>query len=279
MKPGVNLFGLNELASAEFARTAERLAAYGYGSVEPMVMLACDRAEMEHKPFIPKSMWQQDELIGRSRFLKEEYGMRITSIHFGGLPGEDFSTPAKIGSLLEIMEKTDVRDFVMSRMLRTEAEIRRDVDIFLAVEEQLRRHGGRLLYHNHEAEEAFLPAGDGREMIMDRFLRLCGGAIHMEVDAGWTLFGGADEVAFLEGHREHVARIHLKDFKPGFSAERREKDIVAVGEGVLRLREILAFAARQGLADDEIIVDQDCSPVDLMDDLRRSVAHIREAGG
>ena len=60
----------------------------------------------------------------------------------------------------------------------------------------------------------------------------------------------------------------MKDFRPGFSPERREKDITAVGEGLLPLEDVLCTARELGL-EDELIIDQDCSEGNLMEDLKR----------
>ena len=115
MRIGANLFGLGDAGGRDFEKTAPVLAEYGYRRVEPLVMFACDREEMEGKDFVPRSIWQQEELVERSQWLRERFGIVIPSIHFGGLPGEDFST--KTDCMIDILQKTDVKEFVISRMI------------------------------------------------------------------------------------------------------------------------------------------------------------------
>ena len=268
MKLGVNLYGLGREGGADFEKTAARLAAFGYSSVEPLVMLACDRAAMEGQPSLPPSLWQQDELIQRSRWLREQYGMACNSIHFGGLPGEDFS--GKVSSMLEIVQATDVRCFVMSRMHRTAEECFRDAELFNRVAEALAPFGAVLCYHNHESE---LKRTEDGKTLLELFLSLCP-LVRLEADLGWVMFAGEDELDFLHQYRNRLDFLHLKDFRPGFSAARREKDIVAVGTGALRLREIVEATQKIGLAENRLIIDQDCSEGDLMEDLNQSIRNV-----
>ena len=271
MRIGANLFGLGDAGGKEFKKTAPMLAEYGYRRVEPLVMFACDRKEMEGKDFVPRSIWQQEELVERSQWLRERFGIVIPSIHFGGLPGEDFST--KTGCMIDILQNTDVRDFVISRMLASPEQCRRDAAICARAAEAIAPYGGRLLYHNHESELVTVTAEGKEQTILDYFLSLCPENVLLQADVGWVMFAGADPDAFLREHSGRIACIHLKDFRPGFRPERREKDIVAVGEGALPLADVLAAARELGLAEN-LIIDQDCSQGDLMDDLRRGFAHV-----
>lgn len=266
MRIGVNLFGLGDAGGKEFEKTVPKLAGIGFHRVEPLVMFACDRKEMEGKDFVPRSIWQQEELVWRSRYLKDRYGIIIPSIHFGSLPEEDFSV--KTDCMIDILQKTDVRDFVISRMLKSPEECLRDAAICAKTAEIIAPFGGRLLYHNHESEPIPVTPEDREQTILDYFLSLCPENVLLQADVGWAMFAGADPVAFLRRHRGRIACIHLKDFRPGFSPERREKDITAVGEGLLPLEDVLCTARELGL-EDELIIDQDCSEGNLMEDLKR----------
>ena len=274
MKAGVNLYGLGNLAGKEYKTTIDQLFRDGFGSVEPLVMLECDRAEMEGKPFLPPAIWMQSDLVERSHELRDRYDMHIFSCHLGGLPGEDFS--GKTGSMINILQDTDVKDFVYSRMHRNAEDCRRDAEIFIKTAEEIAPYGGRLLYHNHEAEQKNIDTEYGKMMIIDYFLKLCGGRVLLEPDLGWVMYSGTDAVKFAADHINQIARIHLKDFKKGYVFERREKDICATGEGELPLAEILKIAVGNGLHEDAVIIDQDCSEGDIMDDILTGINNINK---
>lgn len=272
---GVNLYGLGVRGGAQFEEAAPKLAEYGFSVVEPLVILSCDREKALGNPLFPAAIWQQEELVKRSRLLKEQYDMHIVSCHVGGIPGDDFSKKAE--SLIEILQTTDVRFFVFSRMLHSADACERDADMFARCAEAVAPYGGTICYHNHESEmQRGLFAGK-EQAFLDILLSLCP-ALMLEADLGWIRYAGEDEVAFLHTHKDRLRLLHLKDFKNGFSPERREKDNVAIGEGVLRLSEILAVAREIGL-DDRLIIDQDCSSGDLLQDLKRGAALCLSSAG
>lgn len=271
MRIGANLFGLGDAGGKDFEKTASTLAEYGYRRVEPLVMFQCDRRGMEGQPFVPRSIWQQEELAERSQWLKERFGITVPSIHFGGLPGEDFSV--KTDCMIDILQTTDVRNFVISRMLTSPEQCRRDAAICAKAAKAIAPYGGRLLYHNHESELTAITVDGKEQTILDYFLSLCPENVLLQADVGWVMFAGANPAAFLHKYSDRIACVHLKDFRPGFSEERREKDIVAVGEGALPLADVLDAARALGMSEN-LIVDQDCSEGDLMDDLRRGFHHV-----
>ena len=272
MNIGANLYGLGYDASLYFEKTAKKFHAYGYQRVEPLVMFAGDQKEMEGKPFVPLSIWQQDEVVERGKWLKERHGIMVESCHMGGLPGEDFSK--KLGDMIDLIKTSDVREFVMSRLLSSKEECIKDAVIFNQVADALKPYGGRILYHNHEVELRKILVDDKEEMVIDYFLSLCPDVM-LEADLGWVMFAGEDEVAFLKNHMDRISFLHLKDFKKGFAKDRREKDIVCVGEGVLDLQAIVSFVKGTRL-EDRLIIDQDCSTGDLLDDYRRGILHVKE---
>ena len=267
---GVNLYGLGKKGGAGFEDIVPTLSEYGFGSVEPLVLLACDSDLAAADPHFPPAIWPQEALLSRSLALKEQYGMSIHSCHLGCPPWEDFS--GKTRDMIQILQSTDVRCFVVSRMLSSVEACKRDSEIFARTAEAIRPYGGVLCYHNHERElrrDMFL----GREQtLLDIFLTLCPDVM-LEPDLGWVRYAGEDEVAFLHEHRQRIALLHLKDFKRGFSAARREADNVAIGDGVLRLPEILSLSRELGLAD-ALIIDQDHSAGDMLDDLKRGIENL-----
>jgi sugar phosphate isomerase/epimerase len=111
---------------------------------------------------------------------------------------------------------------------------------------------------------------------LDLILESCP-AMKLELDVGWAKFAGADPIALMEKHGDRLELLHFKDIRADASPETRDACFTAVGEGSIPLRAIMAAAARCPIAEHGLIIDQDDSPGDILDDLARGAAAIRDA--
>ncbi len=263
MKIGTNLYGLKELSQEKFYECFERLHNYGFQQVEPIVLPQCDDSQYGIEPGIPLFIWRQKNLFQYAADLKKNWDIAITNCHIGFSPYDNILT--KLDDIQKIADGTEIRTFTASAMFSDLETCKRHTEQFSEASDKLKKAGLQLQYHNHSEEYTYIEEID--MTCMDYFLKNCSRSLKMQVDVGWVIFAGADVIEFLKNYKQQIRSLHLKDFKAGFSQEKREKDIVAVGTGVLPLAEILALSSSLNIPEDGIIIDQDESPDDILTDL------------
>ncbi len=268
---GTNLYSFGEQANSGLDQLAYSLKKIGIDCIEPLVMPAQD-TEMLKSPYVPKSVWGQEDFKPRIKRLKEQWGLDVYSCHIGIAPFDVISS--KVDDLLRLVDGTEVRQCVVSHEISAAEDCRKQADVLSLTAERLAKVGVSLLYHTHEHEMAMIDVEGERLSVIDYLLKLSDPSVKLQVDVGWVRFAGVDEVEFLKNHRARIGSIHLKDFKPNFDVEKRQSEIVAVGTGILRLPEVLAEAAEMGLLDN-LVIDQDFSSGSLLDDLAVAVEKIR----
>lgn len=85
---------------------------------------------------------------------------------------------------------------------------------------------------------------------------------------GWVLYGGIDPMKYLSEVQEYVRSIHFKDLKKDYASRKDGNIFACLGEGVLNVKEILSTIPKG--SDKTVIIDQDASDGNLMDDLIKS---------
>jgi sugar phosphate isomerase/epimerase len=96
-------------------------------------------------------------------------------------------------------------------------------------------HGITVGYHNHQFElESKIGGAHGLEILVDNL----SDDVILEVDTYWAAVGGADVPALLKKFGDRVKAIHVKDGDGTLD----NKAQVAVGDGVIAVRDILAAA-------------------------------------
>ena len=101
--------------------------------------------------------------------------------------------------------------------------------------------------------------------------------LKLELDVGWAKFAGASVVGLMKKYRDRIELLHFKDIREDACPENRSTCFTAVGEGSIPLKDILKEAKNCPIAEHGIIIDQDDSPTDILDDIKRGVEHIRRA--
>lgn len=127
-----------------------------------------------------------------------------------------------------------------------------------------------LLLHNHEID---LKETDGT-CVLD-FLLESVPKLELELDVGWAAHAGLDCTAVMEKHRDRLRVLHLKDMLPDKSSKKPR--FCAVGEGMIPLGAIMEKARELSLFNVGMVIDQDASEGDMMDDVLAGAAHIRAA--
>lgn len=136
-----------------------------------------------------------------------------------------------------------------AELVNTAAGLARDRDLTLA-------------YHNHFWELREL---DGQPALLHFFAEV-DPAVAAEIDIYWAQVGGVDPTALVRDLRPRVRLLHVKDGP----ADRPESDMVAVGDGAVRVREVL----EAGVDVEWHIVELDRCATDMFEAVERSFDHL-----
>ncbi len=103
-------------------------------------------------------------------------------------------------------------------------------------------------YHNHDQEFQTIDGTFG----FDIFAQHVNDNVHLQLDVGWALVGGADPVAVLNRHRDKVGSLHMKDMTA-------DGEFTEIGEGDVNMT-ALANVARNNTDVDYLIYEYDGAP-------------------
>lgn len=280
MHVGVNFFGPKRKLYHDFEGTLSRLKLAGISSAEVCIAFAGGgeppkELALKIPPHILKEMkggiWDLEDAAAKIAAVRAA-GLTVISAHvmLGTL-----SHPQQLLDLLPPMlqlgKEAELSFFVLSPMkdlsgAKPFAPALRELSDALAAE------GMTLALHNHELECA---AEDG-VTALDYLLEQCPNLM-LELDVGWAKFAGAHPVELMRKYRDRLVLLHFKDIRADACPENRDSCFTAVGEGSIPLKEIMAEARLCPLTEHGLIIDQDDSPTDILDDLARGADHIRAA--
>ncbi|WP_053202467.1 sugar phosphate isomerase/epimerase family protein [Jiangella muralis] len=236
----VQLYSVRDLLSADRSGVLRRLAAIGFGAVEPYD--PCDD---------PEGLWR----------VLDDLGLEVCASHAvglvrGGDAAEIFDAVRTLGTELVI-----VPGGLPTENFATADGIARVADLLNEWAGAARGHGLRLGYHNHDHE--LRHRVDGRHAL-DVLADLLDPDVFLEVDTYWAAVGGADVPALLSRHAGRVRLLHIKD-GPAVLGEPN----VAVGAGALPVADYLATAP-----DAWRIVEFDTCATDLLAAIDDSYRHL-----
>lgn len=249
---GTQTYGLKKEFTEDFEGTLCALNQIGFNAVEPLIML-CEEQGDE-----PRNRWSL-QTLREAKVIMDELGMGIPSMHCDISASSGESAEEISEKLLQISREFGVSVFVTSSPVGTREAALETGAYLRKVAAILKANGCQLLFHNHDNEMKKLEDG---KCSLDYVLEAAGPDLMLELDFGWAGFD-SDELEAAEKYREKVYYIHLKDFFPeyvkkGYSRHEIPDDAFsAVGEGAVRLKEIMenveAFCHCQGTT----IIDQD----------------------
>jgi sugar phosphate isomerase/epimerase len=102
--------------------------------------------------------------------------------------------------------------------------------------------GMKFGYHNHTAE---FKKFEGKTAFEHLFGSTDPEHVHIELDVGWVHVAQQDPIAILNQYKARVIALHVKDFGP-VSADGKEPGSVALGEGVIDYKKVIATAKANG---------------------------------
>jgi sugar phosphate isomerase/epimerase len=239
----VQLYTLRELLAEDLPATLERLAGLGLAHVEPFRLT--DYAA------------QLGPALAASGLTAPTAHQHVVGT---GTEEEVFATAAALGVGTVFDPRVDRHRFESAEAVAAVAD---DLNAAAAV---AAKYGVRVGYHNHAQElEIVLDGTPALELLAEHL----DDAVALEVDTYWAAVGGQDPVALLKRLGGRVTAVHVKDGP----ATPDPVDQVAVGQGDLPVREILA-AAPHALR----VVELDDTRGDRFQAVADSLAWLRAAG-
>lgn len=267
---GTNTFGIKKELTADFDGTLKTLKDMGIDCIEPIIF--------KHKTQtnIPKSLWS-DELVDHAVPKLKELGITLRSAHFGaGFMGMTLPVKSLTKNLLEAHEKTGITTFISSGIFDSERQAKRFAKTMGELAENLSPYGIEILFHNHDDELAKTKKGD--KTLLDVYFENTSDKVGLELDIGWTSLK-CDEIEVMKKYSDKIAILHCKDFFKSPSELSRktavDSDFAPIGEGTVKHKEAIELIKTFPRYDNYIVLDQDHSAGNMLDDIKIGVNNIR----
>ena len=270
---GVNSFGLINKMQDDMPGTMRAIANAGFDEVELLLLLKKKQWK------IPIALAAKETiplLIGEAA----KCGLRVKSIHVFGSTLCFLIPRKKLARYFEELHCTyGIENFVFSGMFDDAKGAKKWALFLKQLSELIDTNNIRILYHNHSQEFEMLQINETSMSALDYFFSLAGEKVGLQLDIGWAGVGG-DELAIAQKYADRIVSIHLKDFVPGtkgnFKNENMPKErFCAIGNGEIRTAEVLAIRDTFTLFNGSIIIDQDHSPTDILEDIRIGCQNIQ----
>lgn len=263
---GVNTYGLCKELTEDFAGTFNRLHEIGFQAIEALVVPEEKQGER------PMNWWALETLM-RAKQQVDELGMQIPSLHIFAGHGEEIMPMQELQEyILKVHEMTGVKVFVISGMFSTITGAEKWGEVFGKTIDIIRPYGCQVIYHNHNHELVEVEIKGRKKMLLDYFFELVGSDLPLQLDIGWARYA-SDEMELARKYANRILEIHCKDFyAEGVEKKYAEHGIPAhvfapIGEGVVKTKEILDMQEKFSQYNGTIIIDQDLSGGNMMNDL------------
>ena len=169
----------------------------------------------------------------------DDLGLRCYSTHNGF---ESFTPGEKMAHAIELNQILGARFIVLASAPGSATRVegwKSLCDRLTSAVEELKAHGLRAGYHNHQAEWAKLENG---QRIMELLAASTPKEFALQLDVGTCLEAGVDPVAWVKANPDRIRMMHLKDWSP----DKDKGYHVLFGEGVAPWKELLAAAESVG---------------------------------
>lgn len=178
----------------------------------------------------------------------------------------------KLEEMIELARRHGVKRIGLSMLLPNERQSA--VEKINAAAEACAGSGVELYYHNHAFEFQGAPGKRYIDVLRSRL----DPRVRMEIDLFWVAAGGDDPEKVLRSFRGRVRSVHLKDIAPDAPLVASEVEMPPsafkeAGAGRLKWPVILRAAADAGV--EHYLIEQDFTPGDPLQSVRRSVQFLR----
>lgn len=167
----------------------------------------------------------------------DDLGLRCYSTHNGF---ESFSSPENLAHAIELNQILGTRYIVLASAPGGTDGLdgwKKLCEQLSTAVEQLKPHGLKAGYHNHQAEWAKLEVG---QRIIEVIAANTPREFALQLDVGTCVNAGADPVAWVKANPGRIKSMHLKDWAPDQGYR------VLFGEGVTPWKDLLAAAESVG---------------------------------
>lgn len=265
-------FGIGKELSENLSEAVSKLQALGFDGVEPYLLLN------ERQGKMPPHLFAFDRMAELKTILDAK-GMVIPSAHVG-IGFGNFIMPAgmAIKKLKKAHEQFGIRYFVASGMFSDARGAKKWAKTYRKISEALHPMGCTMVYHNHDSELKNISVSGKAVSALDYFLELAGPDVMLQLDIGWAAMH-ANEVEMVKKYRNRIVSLHLKDMHEGYRnytcQNMPAEKFAPIGEGCVKTAQVLALLDQLPYLDGRLIIDQDKSAGDMMDDLRLGCRNIR----
>ena len=278
MNIGINLFGPAKKLYQDFDGTKRKLKEIGFTSIETCVVFGDENRLrrnfppeiMEQMAMMSGGIWHYSDAAAKIAAFRQD-GFTIRSSHIM----TDTSTPASFLAVLPAIkafgQAHQLKYFVIS-LMKNLAATQTFVPVLNQYAAELAEAGIQLAYHNHEVEHI----NENGTTPLDYLMKNCP-SLKLELDVGWAKFAGTSSLDLMRKYGSRINLLHFKDVRADASPETRATCFTAVGAGSIPLREIMALTPACQLDDHGLIIDQDDSLGDILDDLAVGFNNIKNS--
>ena len=267
---GTQTFGLKKEFTDDLHGTIRALHEIGFETIEPLILFSDRQGRM------PRNTWALDTL-DEAKHLMDELGMRIPSAHIGiGIGWFSMPIGKVTKSILTVHEKYGIDTFIISGLFSTAGLERHWAKLIRRINEEVRTKGCKIAYHNHDDEFARIHGCEALSVFFDEV----GEDVALQLDIGWAGLAG-DEVKAAERYADRIISLHLKDFyspykEGGYTQKTVPTEAFApMGEGSIRIPEILSMRDRFPNFSGSILIDQDKYTGNMLESLRIGHGNVR----
>ena len=232
--------------AADFAATAKKVKAIGYGAVQISGVGPIPEAEIAS--------------------ICASEGLVICATHENGkiIVEETQKVIDRLGKLGTIYTAYPYPHVPLTSL----AEVKALAVALDKAGETMRKAGMVLTYHNHAME--FKKFG-GKTILQHVYDETNPQNLQGEIDTYWVAAGGESPVEWVQRLHRRLPLLHLKDY--GVGSENNHGAIMEIGNGNLNWPAIISAADRSGTV--WFIVEQDTCPGDPFDSVRQSFDFIK----
>lgn len=258
MNIGIQLFGCMEIYSQNPEAFLAKLAQAGFSQIEPCISFG-------EIPGGEKFTWKASEVAAYTR-LASKYNLSLSSCH---VFAKDLK--AVLPEMLETAQENGIKQYVVGFHGKVNREnLAAFRDTCVRVSDTLSAHDIELWLHNGSAEIVGTQI-DGVSAAQ-WLLKACDGMLGMQVDTGWVVCSGTDLRKFMTETAPYIRSIHHKDLL-SIPANGVPFINTAIGDGIVDSAFACTFALEHQIGQ---IVDQDNSAEDILTDLKKSVAYLKQ---
>ncbi len=271
---GVQLFGCSKIFREDTHGFFQKMKAAGITQIEPCIMfddpdefkrIALEGGNVFAATF-PDILWLPHEVPGFKKEL-DELGMTLSSVHvFARSPWD------VLPEMLRVAEENGITSYVVNTPEWAISQPDAFAEMMTATAAQLKAIGVELWLHNSGKDFMAKTQLDGGEVPVYLYILKKCENVFSQLDTGWVVVGDIDPQTFITENRSYIKGIHFKDMDRDFKNKSGSDIFAVLGTGIIDIKAVLALTPKNI----PIVIDQDISKGDFIEDLVNSAQALRE---